>query len=133
MARFTNEMVAEATQPFWAALQRGEFIADAAVEAGTYRKQGTRWVAACGGVAGADRRPGGGLRNARAPRGRLGVGPRRLPVCHVHLRCAPNQPVGGDRWSGFMQSRMMEPSASGRFSARAACRCRSRAPCHSAS
>ena len=37
-------------QPFWAALQRGEFIADAAVVADTYRKQGTRWVAACGGV-----------------------------------------------------------------------------------
>jgi IS30 family transposase len=50
MPRFTNEMVAEATQSFWAALQRGEFITDAAVEAGTYRKQGTRWVAACGGV-----------------------------------------------------------------------------------
>ncbi len=50
MVRFSNHMVAEATQPFWAALQRGEFIADAAAEAGTYRKQGTRWVAACGGV-----------------------------------------------------------------------------------
>jgi hypothetical protein len=37
-------------QPFWAALQAGEFIADAAMAAGTYRKQGTRWVAACGGV-----------------------------------------------------------------------------------
>jgi IS30 family transposase len=48
--RFANEMVAEAIQPFWAALQRGEFIADAAAEAGTYRKQGTRWVATCGGV-----------------------------------------------------------------------------------
>ena len=50
MPRFANEMVAEAIQPFWAALQRGEFIADAAAQAGTYRKQGTRWVAACGGV-----------------------------------------------------------------------------------
>ena len=50
MARFSNAQVAEAVQPFWAALQRGEFIADAAVQAGTYRKQGTRWVAACGGV-----------------------------------------------------------------------------------
>jgi hypothetical protein len=50
MPRFSNEMVAEAIQPFWAALQRGEFIADAAVEAGTYRKQGARWVAACGGL-----------------------------------------------------------------------------------
>jgi transposase, IS30 family len=50
MARFSNAQVAEAVQPFWAALQAGEFIADAAVQAGTYRKQGTRWVAACGGV-----------------------------------------------------------------------------------
>jgi IS30 family transposase len=50
MVRFSNAQVAEAIQPFWAALQRGEFISDAAVEAGTYRKQGTRWVAACGGV-----------------------------------------------------------------------------------
>src|SRR5512132_2152756 len=50
MARFVNAQVPEVVQPFWAALQRGEFIADAAVVAGTYRKQGTRWVAACGGV-----------------------------------------------------------------------------------
>ena len=50
MARFVNAQVPEVVQPFWAALQRGEFIADAAVQAGTYRKQGTRWVAACGGV-----------------------------------------------------------------------------------
>jgi IS30 family transposase len=50
MARFVNAQVPEVVQPFWAALQRGEFIADAAVEVGTYRKQGTRWVAACGGV-----------------------------------------------------------------------------------
>ena len=50
MVRFSNAQVAEAIQPFWAALQRGEFIADAAVQAGRYRKRGTRWVAACGGV-----------------------------------------------------------------------------------
>ena len=50
MARFVNAQVPEVVQPFWAALQAGEFIADAAVEVGTYRKQGTRWVAACGGV-----------------------------------------------------------------------------------
>ncbi len=50
MARFVNAQVPEVVQPFWAALQAGEFIADAAVVAGTYRKQGTRWVAACGGV-----------------------------------------------------------------------------------
>jgi IS30 family transposase len=48
--RFSNAQVAEAVQPFWAALQRGEFISDTTAQAGTYRKQGTRWVAACGGV-----------------------------------------------------------------------------------
>jgi transposase, IS30 family len=50
MGRFVNRMDAEAFQAFWAALQRGAFISDAAAEVGTYRKQGTRWVAACGGV-----------------------------------------------------------------------------------
>jgi transposase-like protein len=50
MARFLSARVAEAVEALWAALQAGEFIADAAVRAGTCRKQGTRWVAACGGV-----------------------------------------------------------------------------------
>jgi transposase, IS30 family len=45
-----NHMISENVQVFWAALQRGEFITDAAVAAGTYRKQGTRWVIANGGV-----------------------------------------------------------------------------------
>jgi len=43
-------MVPEVYQLFWAAMARGEFITDAAVEAGTYRKQGTRWLVAAGGV-----------------------------------------------------------------------------------
>ena len=50
MARFVNARVPEVVRPFWAALRRGEFIADAALAAGGYRKQGMRWVAACGGV-----------------------------------------------------------------------------------
>jgi transposase, IS30 family len=50
MARFTDLMVPERVQPFWAALQRGKFINDAAVEVGTCRKKGARWVAACGGT-----------------------------------------------------------------------------------
>ena len=50
MAVFSDRMVPERVQPFWAALQRGEFITDAAAEVGTYRKKGTRWVAAAGGV-----------------------------------------------------------------------------------
>jgi hypothetical protein len=44
-----DRMVPERVQPFWEALQRDEFITDAA-EAGTYRKKGARWVAACGAV-----------------------------------------------------------------------------------
>ena len=50
MARFSERMVAEVVQTFWAALQRGEFITDAAAEAGTYRKMGARWLVECGGV-----------------------------------------------------------------------------------
>jgi len=48
--RFAWLMVPEVYQRFWAAMARGEFITDAAVEAGTYRKQGTRWLFAAGGV-----------------------------------------------------------------------------------
>ena len=50
MAGFTEIMINEKVQTFWAALQRGEFITDAAAEAGTYRKKGARWMAATGGV-----------------------------------------------------------------------------------
>src|ERR1700694_3487171 len=50
MARFCDRMVTEVVQRFWAAMARGEFITDAAAEAGTYRKKGTRWLAAAGGV-----------------------------------------------------------------------------------
>src|SRR6476660_2822960 len=60
MARFFTQRVGEVVQVFWAALPGGEFITDAAAAAGTYRRQGTRWVIANGGV-----RP----RGAAAPRG----------------------------------------------------------------
>ena len=50
MARFSDQMVGEVVQRFWAAMARGEFITDAAAEAGTYRKKGARWLAAAGGV-----------------------------------------------------------------------------------
>ena len=49
VARFFNHMVSESVQVFWAALQWGEFVTDAAEAAGRYRKQGTRWVIANGG------------------------------------------------------------------------------------
>src|SRR4029453_6025830 len=48
--RFSYRMVPEVYQLFWAAMARGEFITDAAVEAGTYRKEGARWLVAAGGV-----------------------------------------------------------------------------------
>jgi transposase, IS30 family len=50
MAQFSQWMVTEVVQQFWAAMARGEFITDAAAEAGTYRMQGTRWLRAEGGV-----------------------------------------------------------------------------------
>ena len=48
--RFSYRMVPEVYQVFWAAMARGEFITDAASAAGTYRKQGTRWLFSAGGV-----------------------------------------------------------------------------------
>jgi hypothetical protein len=50
MARFSERMVTEVVQTFWAAMARGEFITDAAGEAGTYHKMGAWWLAAEGGV-----------------------------------------------------------------------------------
>ena len=48
--RFSYRMVPEVYQVFWAGMAAGEFINDAAIAAGSYRKQGTRWLAAVGGV-----------------------------------------------------------------------------------
>jgi IS30 family transposase len=48
--RFSNQLVAELIQPFWAAVQRGEFLTDAAAVAGTNRWRGLRWVREAGGV-----------------------------------------------------------------------------------
>jgi hypothetical protein len=48
--QFSYRMVPEVYQLIWAAMARGEFITDAAVEAGTYRKQGTRWLVPAGSV-----------------------------------------------------------------------------------
>ena len=47
---FSSRMVSEVVQPFWAALQRGEFITGAAESVGSYRVQGRRWIVAAGGV-----------------------------------------------------------------------------------
>ena len=49
MVVFSERMRPEVIQPFWAALQAGEFITAAAQGVGTYRKKGARWMAAeCG-------------------------------------------------------------------------------------
>jgi transposase, IS30 family len=50
MVRFSNQLVAEAIQPFWAALQAGEFLTEAAALAGTHRHRGLAWVREAGGV-----------------------------------------------------------------------------------
>ena len=50
MAQFSQRMVTEVVQQFWAAMARGEFITDAAAAAGTHRMMGTRWLRAEGGV-----------------------------------------------------------------------------------
>ncbi len=48
--RFSNALVAEAIQPFWAALQAGEFLTDASAVAGTHRHRGLAWLREAGGV-----------------------------------------------------------------------------------
>jgi IS30 family transposase len=48
--RFSNRLVAELYQPFWAAWQGGEFLTDASAVAGTHRKRGLAWLRQAGGV-----------------------------------------------------------------------------------
>jgi IS30 family transposase len=48
--KFSDAMVAERVQLFWAAIARGEFITDAAAQAGTHRKKSRKSLAAAGGV-----------------------------------------------------------------------------------
>src|ERR1700751_698417 len=50
MVMFSERMLPEGIQPFWAALARGEFITQAAESVGTYRVKGKRWMAATGGI-----------------------------------------------------------------------------------
>jgi IS30 family transposase len=50
MVQFSERMVPEVVQVFWAAIARGEFITDAAAEVGTYRVRGARWLRAEGGI-----------------------------------------------------------------------------------
>jgi hypothetical protein len=48
--RFCYRMVPEVYQVFWSGMAAGEFISDAAIAAGSYRRQGSRWLVAAGGV-----------------------------------------------------------------------------------
>jgi IS30 family transposase len=50
MASFNTRMRPEVIQPFWAALQAGEFITQAAEGVGTYRVKGRRWILAEHGI-----------------------------------------------------------------------------------
>jgi IS30 family transposase len=50
MVKFNDRMVTDVVQTFWAAMQRGEFITDAAAEVGTYRQKERRWLRESGGV-----------------------------------------------------------------------------------
>ena len=50
MVKFNDRMVIDVVQMFWAAMQRGEFITDAAAEVGTYRAKGRGWLRESGGV-----------------------------------------------------------------------------------
>jgi len=50
MVNFSSRMRPEVIQPFWAALQRGEFISQAAEGVGSYRVQGRRWILAESGL-----------------------------------------------------------------------------------
>jgi len=89
--------------------QAGEFIADAAVQAGTYRKQDTRWVAACGGetevceLVGAElgeRRPDDRATHRNDYRGGRGVGtPTSSPSGSTERASTPLAPrLGGWAW-----------------------------------
>jgi hypothetical protein len=50
MASFSERMVTEVVQTFWAAMAHGEFLTGAAAQAGTYRVMGARWLRAEGRV-----------------------------------------------------------------------------------
>jgi transposase, IS30 family len=50
MSVFSDRMRPEVVQPFWAALQAGEFISGAAAAVGTYRVKGRRWILAENGI-----------------------------------------------------------------------------------
>jgi IS30 family transposase len=88
MVMFNTRMRPEVIQPFWAALQAGGFISDAAEGVGTYRVKGRRWILAESGI-----RP----RRGRHLKGRCLTLPsarRSLWVALAGSRCG----VSPERW-----------------------------------
>jgi len=88
---FTWRMVPEVIQPFWAALQRGEFITGAAEGAGTYRKKGARWMAAEGDQQLIVEPCQPALRTAARPTGRATIGrePGPQPAASTAVTTTP--------------------------------------------
>jgi hypothetical protein len=98
--RFSYRMVPEVYQVFWAGMAAGEFINDAAIAAGSYRKHGSRWLAAAGGVR---PRRGRGLRGrclTLAQREEIALG--RAPTCSSRLRVAMH--ISSRRGGNLMQA-----------------------------
>jgi hypothetical protein len=97
MARFSERMVAEMVQTFWAAMARGELVTDAAEEAGTYRKKGARWLRDAGGVRPQRRRDLNGRCLTFAEREDIALGPTTWRcVCRPRRstsRCTCNRGV----------------------------------------
>lgn len=90
--RFSNKLVAELIQSFWAALQAGEFLTDAAAVAHTHRHRGLAWLREAGRV-----RP----RRGRDLRGRyLSFGEREeiaLGLARGGIDAPDRGPVGPQR------------------------------------
>ena len=82
MAVFNLRMRPEVVQPFWAALQAGEFITGAAEQAGSYREMGSRWIAAERGIRPASTRASASLRSSSRspPRAKKPIPPPSMPV-----------------------------------------------------
>jgi hypothetical protein len=101
MARFSERMVTEVVQKFWAAMARGEFLTDAAAEAGTCRVMGARWLRAEGGVRPRSGRDLKGRCLTFAEREARRISPSTLPSRSLRqdLRSAADGPGRGRRIS----------------------------------
>ncbi len=96
MMRFSQKLVAELFQPFWAAWQAGEFMTDAAAVAGNYRQRGLAWVREFGGVRPRSGRYLAGWYLSFAEREEIALGRAR----GESVRCSPcgNAGLQSERW-----------------------------------